>query len=571
MGSLFVGLLLLVALLAAIALATIVLLARQRGSAQGTVACPVCSMPVGAGDASCSHCDHPLQSAPDADSPRLIAVQGSLVGREFNIPPPPKGLTIGRASANHVALADDVMVSRHHAQIMQENGHHVLHDRDSVNGVFVNNQRIARHVLADRDMIQICNAFFRFVVGAAPDSTVPRPTPPAPPVSDSMHLPAQTEFEGYVLEEELGRGGMSVVYKARDAQGATYAIKVLDVSDKYLRRKFVQEGEIGAALRDHPHIRVVHHLSQSQDQNLYLVMEYIQGQSLRKLTEQGIADTEIVRLIGEVCDALHYAHQQNIVHRDIKPENILVDHHGAVKVTDFGIAKLTSSVTVTNDRIVGTPEYLSPEQAQGRQRILPASDVYSLGIVLYEMLAGRPPFPLPPDLSPREATVIVLTQHIEDRPTRPGQIRSRVSKRLEKVALKALEKAPQQRFPTAQAMAQALGFDSQVIPPPPLIRPVAHLVVVRGSHARRHISLASEMTLLGREQIAPDDRQMSRQHLSIAPRGGQLWLQDRSLNGTWVNGERVYGQTPLNAGDEIIAGNHVLRLETGSPRPQDSR
>ena len=527
----------------------------------------------------------PHHESPRVDGPRLIALEGALEGNEFPVPPSPKGLTIGRDPSNDVIVPADMLVSRHHAQIIQESGQYVLYDRNSVNGVYANNQRIARHPLSNGDLIQICDCVFQFAAGATPVPAGPAPSseeresPPKAPPMDSMRLSAQTSFEGYtlepgnengeasiayeryVLEKELGRGGMSVVYKGYDAKGLALAIKVLDVTDKYLVRKFVQEGQIGAALRDHPNIRVVHHLGRCRDNRLYLVMEYIDGKSLRRVISQTNTDEQVVQIIGQVCAALQYAHQQNIVHRDIKPENILIDTHGVVKVTDFGIAKLTSSVRVTSDRVVGTPEYLSPEQAQGQQRILPTSDIYSVGIVLYEMLTGRPPFPIAFDRPLREATLAVLSDHIRTDPTPPSRIQAGTPKHLERVAMKALEKDPEQRYSTARALNQALGYQSQVIIPSPPHLKVAHIVVVQGSEAGQRIMLGPEATVLGREQIAPGNLQVSRHHISITPRGDQLWLEDTSLNGTWVNGERVFGEIPIKAGDEIVVGNHVLRVE----------
>ncbi len=544
---------------ASVIIAAVIKLARRRQPTQSLVICPACSRPIAPGVSSCPHCNHSFQTTPDADRARLIAIQGPLE-REFAIPPPPRGLSIGRASDNIVVLPDDMLVSRHHAQVMRESGQYVLHDRNSVNGVFVNDRRVARHVLIEGDVVQICNTALRFVSDAPPQEKPSVSAPPAP----ELNLSVQNRWEGYILESELGRGGMSVVYKARDAQGMELALKILDVTDEYLVRKFIQEGKIGAALRDHPNIRIVYHQRRSQDQRLYLVMEYIEGHSLRKLINQHVAEAKIARLIGQVCDALYYAHQQKIVHRDIKPENILVDTQGLVKVTDFGIAKLTSSVTVTSDRIVGTPEYLSPEQAQGQQRITPSSDIYSLGVVFYEMLTGRPPFVVPCDLPPREAVMSVLSEHIKATPTPPGRIRPGISKHLEKVVLRALEKAPQRRFATARDMAQALGSDLQIVPIAPPSPPSARLVVVQGSQAGRCINVRNETLNLGRKEIAPQDLQISRQHLNIAPQGSQLWLEDLSLNGTWVNDERVYGRVPLDSGDKIAVGSHVLRVETSA-------
>ena len=260
-----------------------------------------------------------------------------------------------------------------------------LYDRDSVNGVFVNGQRVFRYVLHHGDMFQICNSRFRFMHdnGSAPDDQYSMPSPKSNnyPLTDSMKLGTQARIGEYVIEKIIGKGGMSVVYKAWSPQKQPVAIKVLDVTGEYVERKFEQEGRIGVTLREHPNICQTFDSGRSEDDRFYLVMEYIEGTSLRDLIDNhALSEQQIVHIIGQLCDALHYAHQHYIVHRDIKPENILVSNQGKVKVTDFGIAKLTSSVTVTDDRIVGTPEYISPEQAQA-QRITPASDIYSVGIM----------------------------------------------------------------------------------------------------------------------------------------------------------------------------------------------
>jgi len=549
MAILLIGLSILCILAAALALLTVVVLIRQSRPKPGAGELPGIPSP--------------------ADGPRLVAITGSLLKQEFVIPSPPYGLTIGRSSTNDVVLADDMLVSRRHAQLMPEGDQYTLYDRDSINGVFVNDRRIVRHCLVHGDRVQICNTCFRFIHPAAASRAQPVPSSlpaPAPSPLNSMELSAQSLFQGYLLEKELGRGGMSVVYKARDAQGMAVAIKVLDVTDDYVVKKFEQEGQIGTALRDHPNIRVVYQLGRSQDRRLYLVMEYVEGRSLRDWIGASLSESQIVRVIGQVCAALHYTHQRGVVHRDIKPENILINEQGVVKVTDFGIAKLASSVTVTKGRIVGTPEYISPEQARG-ERVLPTGDIYSLGIVLYELLTGQPPFTLPRDAEPNQACIAVLSAHIRTPPAPPHQMRPGVSEQLERVTLRALEKDPARRFTTAWEMGQALGFRPQVpslsIPatPPAGGQVVACLTVVRGRQAGRRIGLSSETTVLGREQIAPDDRYISSKHLSIAWRVDQLWLEDMSRNGTWVNGERIYGEVPVQIGDEIALGNHVLRIE----------
>ena len=507
-------------------------------------------------------------------SAKLTVLEGNLAQREWKIPASYNGLTIGRDNSNDVILDDDMMVSRQHAQIIFEDGACVLHDRDSVNGVFVNDRRVVRHVLRAGDVIQICNTTFRFTVygDMGAPSVEERANIVKPPAissaADSMRLASRSDFEGYQLEGKIGQGGMSVVYKAYDKQRRTVAIKVLDVDDDYIVRKFIQEGEIGRTLRNHPNICRLYGSGRAMDQRFYLVMEYIPGISLREAVRQSMTEQQIVHIVGQVCDALHYAHLQNVVHRDIKPENIMVDAQGRVKVTDFGIAKLTSSVTVTKDRTVGTPEYISPEQAQA-QRVVPASDIYSLGVVLYELLTGQPPFPLMRDVPPREATISVLRKHIHDSPTPPRTLNPHISSHLEEIVLRALAKTPEKRFASAWEMACAMGYQrasqgGPALSPPHLSIVAGRLVVMDGPCCGQHIRLTAPGIVVGRAHIAPDDYYISEQHFRISQRGKQLWLEDRSRNGTWLNGERVFGEAPLVAQDVISVGKHNLRIEMES-------
>ncbi|HNT75130.1 MAG TPA: protein kinase [Anaerolineae bacterium] len=509
----------------------------------------------------------PTATAPPA-SPKLVLLEGTLAGQEFKIPTTSEGLTLGRDTGNDVKLTEDILVSRQHAQILRETEDWVLYDRDSVNGVFVNNQRVMRHVLRHGDVIQMGNTRCRFDAGSRVGAPAPIPSPPARPRSNSMQLSANAHFGGYVLDGEVGRGGMSVVYKAHDSQQRVVAIKVLDVDDDYVVRKFIQEGEIGTTLRDHPNICRVYDSGRGADNRFYLVMEFIEGVSLRRMTGQRLTEAQIVAIIGQVCDALHYAHLRNIVHRDIKPENVMVDIQGRVKVTDFGIAKLTSSITVTTDRTVGTPEYVSPEQAQG-QRVLAASDIYSVGVVLYELLTGRPPFPLPqsPNVEPRAATMSVLIQHIHSQPIPPTQVVPGLPPYLEQIALTALQKDPRKRFASAWEMACALGYRRTGAPSPAQQRIVAQLVVIQGNQVGKTIPLDEESAVLGRAEIAPEDGYISTKHLTITLKGAQLWLLDTSRNGTWVNGERVFSESPLKQGDVIKVGSQSLRFEDAAVTP----
>ncbi len=561
-GILAVGGILCIAILVAVLLSS----RRKRERDRGIERCPTCHRPLPRGATTCPTCGktppEPLPYPPTSHrpGPALIGLSDSLAQKVFPIRPAPQGLTIGRSSDNDVVIPDMLAVSRYHAQVMPEGDDFVLYDRDSVNGTVVNNQRVFRHELQDKDQIQICGARFVFSRSGKIPSRVSTPPSP-PPQTEGLIFSPNTQFQGYLLDEQLGQGGMSVVYRARDPEGNTVAIKILNVTDEYAIRKFIQEQQIGVMLRDHPYVRTVYHLGRSQRHNLYLVMEYIDGYSLRRLIGT-LSDEEIVHIIGQTCVALAYAHERRIVHRDIKPENILITRDGHARVTDFGIAKLTSSVTVTSDRVVGTPEYLSPEQARGEQRIKPCTDIYSLGIVLYELLTGRVPFPLPITGDPYKAAVTVLSHHVSTPPPLPREQNPRVTPRLEEVALRAIEKDPRKRYPTALAMSEALGYEEEAvfeaIEPEPQQR--LNLVVARGARVGHRILVEADSVTIGRADLDPEDVHVSREHAIISSRGNQCWLEDTSRNGTRVNSERVFGEVLLRPGDEIEIGKSVLRV-----------
>lgn len=549
-----------------IVLLAVVLAARRRGKR-----CPRCGAKLPRGSRYCPVCSarsvQPRPPVPSRESPQpqarpaeLVAVQGPLAQQRFPIPY--EGLSIGRHSDNDIVLPDELMVSRQHAIITLEQGQYILHDRDSANGSWVNDQRVFRHTLAHGDRIQIWQSQFVFAYSGA---AIPSPVSPAPPAAATVVMAGES-FAGYYLEGLIGRGGMSEVFKARDQNGRTVAIKILQQTDPYLVEKFVQEGnKIGPLLRDHTNIIYVYEFGQSPDHRLYIVMEYVDAPSLRRLTRQVLGEPEIVSIMGQVCNALAFAHKNNVVHRDIKPENILVTDDRQVKVLDFGIAKLTSASTVTRDKIVGTPEYISPEQARG-EPVRPASDVYSLGIVLYELLTGSVPFRRPQTDDPYKAAMEVIRQHLKERPE-PLQQRNpdvRVSKKVERVTIRALKKDIRQRYATAAEMGQALGYHEVAEPlPVPDLPTRASLLILHGGRRGQRITLTNGMVSLGRQDIDPSDTGISRHHANIIFRGGTYWLQDTSKNGTWIDSQRVFEEVPLRTGTQIKIGESVLRLERG--------
>jgi serine/threonine protein kinase len=491
----------------------------------------------------------------------LIATQGPLAQQRFTIPS--QGLTIGRHPDNDIVLADELMVSRYHAVITVEDGQYVLYDRDSANGTWVNEERTYRRALEPGDRIGIWHSRFAF---STSDTPPPAPKPSIAP-QPTIHVVGE-HFCGYHLESLIGRGGMSEVYRARDSHGRAVAIKILCQTDPYLVTKFVQEGnQIGPLLRGHDNIVYVHEFGQSPDSRLFIVMEYVDAPSLRKSLKGPLGEADTVKIVGQVCSALSFAHQNEIVHRDIKPENLLLTADGVVKVLDFGIAKLTSASTVTRDKIVGTPEYISPEQARG-DPVRPASDVYSLGIVLYEMLTGTVPFRRPSSQEPLRSAIEVIRQHLEEEaePLRKRNPSAQISPQLERVTMRALSKSLQDRYTTAEEMGQAMGCheppDRKTEPP---IRIPAYLAIVRGPRRGQRIPLSDQAVILGRLELDAANTMISRRHASVSFRGGSYWLEDSSKNGTWVDNVRVYGEVPLADGSVIMIGDNVLRLESTPP------
>lgn len=264
----------------------------------------------------------------------------------------------------------------------------------------------------------------------------------------------KTLLKRYAIESLIGSGGMAVVYKAQDLRAhRTVAVKVLREEfsqDQEFLRRFDREA-MACAKVQHPHIVNLLDIGEDGDTR-FLVMEYVEGSTLKDLIHEygKIPPREALRLVLQALAALGHAHQKRIVHRDIKPQNILVDLHGQVKITDFGIARMTDSATVTmNDgNIMGSVHYFSPEQAQGRP-VGEASDLYSMGVVLYEMLTGRVPFD-------GDTPVSVAMQHVNELPKPVSTYAQDVSPAVEQVLAKAMCKSLLQRYATAEQMRDDL-------------------------------------------------------------------------------------------------------------------
>jgi serine/threonine protein kinase len=257
----------------------------------------------------------------------------------------------------------------------------------------------------------------------------------------------------YEIVEKIGSGGMSFVYKARCSLLNRYvAVKILRpefISDENFVRKFRQESQAAASL-SHQNIVSIYDVGVDDDIH-YIVMEYIEGRTLKQIIrEKGRMDPlQAAEIAQQICKALVHAHKNHIVHRDIKPHNILVTKDGTAKVTDFGIARAVTSSTVTNSgSVIGSVHYFSPEQARGGY-IDEKSDLYSLGIVLYEMVTGRVPFE-------GESPISIALKHIQESVTPPTDIIDGIPAGLEQIIMKAIQKDPGSRYETAGQMLDDL-------------------------------------------------------------------------------------------------------------------
>jgi len=291
---------------------------------------------------------------------------------------------------------------------------------------------------------------------------------PALPEAPALPGDIPSSFGKYRLDRMIGRGGMAAVYDARDTRlDRRVALKIMSVTKsddpKLLTeswKRFTQEARLGANLPKHPNICTVYEAGVVEDRHRFIAMEYVQG---RPFSEWRTAPpkplSEKIRVLRDVALAAHCAHEQGIIHRDLKPGNILVGEDGRPVVTDFGLAKSLAagrapSLTPTGF-IVGSPAYMSPEQALGRDEVDRRTDVYALGAMLYEVLVGRPP-------ADGKSPVEVLSKVVEGRIESPAERMKAMSAAppdpvLERICLKAMARHPHARYPTAQAFADELS------------------------------------------------------------------------------------------------------------------
>src|SRR5487761_728571 len=329
-------------------------------------------------------------------------------------------------------------------------------------------------------------ATMRLPTGRPPASTAPPSPPPphAPPVAPqavdaTMRLPVQPprpatsasatqtpapggarQIGKYLVKGELGRGGMGAVYLAvQPGLGREVAIKELIQSaatDPTALKRFLQEAQV-MARTSHPNLVQVHDLEQIGDAN-YIVLEFVRGRSLRDMVNQGpVPLPQTFAVMHGVLQALDYAHKHAIVHRDMKPENVLLSDEGNVKVADFGIARLTDDsgpggTATKTGTTVGTPQYMSPEQVAS-SKVDGRSDLYSAGIMFYELVAGQAPF----TANESDGPFTLMAKHVQAPPKPPSVHRPGLDPALEQCILKSISKRPEDRFQTGQEFDDVLS------------------------------------------------------------------------------------------------------------------
>lgn len=325
-----------------------------------------------------------------------------------------------------------------------------IHQVCEVHPACIQNPALAKELIAIWGTIIVTDAIGSHEAAVVADSN------PGSGESNAWRLPIPCNFGDYRLVEEIGRGGMGVVYRAEQISlGRQVAVKMIlkdQLASDAERQRFFAEARATAQLQ-HPGIVPVYDVGEI-DGRPYFAMQYIHGRTLHELINSAsIDERHAVSILEMISRAVDFAHQNGVLHRDIKPSNILVDEKGIARLTDFGLAKHTDageSLTRTGV-VLGTPSYMSPEQASGRMgNISPASDVYSLGSVLYHALTGRPPFVA-------KSTMDMLLQVMEQDPPSPRLLNPKIDRDLEMILVRCLQKPPDLRYPTAAKLADDLA------------------------------------------------------------------------------------------------------------------
>jgi len=309
---------------------------------------------------------------------------------------------------------------------------------------------------------------------AAAAATVPHPSRTEEP----QPLPLDGTFGDYELLALIARGGMGVVYKARQISlNRTVAVKMVqsgEFASEEVVERFRTEAEAAANLQ-HANIVAIHEVGVHKGQH-YFSMDYVEGHSLAALVSgKPLRPERAARYIQTVGEAIHYAHQKGVLHRDLKPSNVLIDEFDQPRITDFGLAKRIEGAAelTASGQVLGTPGYMPPEQISGaRDKVGPASDIYSLGAALYELLTGRPPFEADTTLN-----TLMLVLDPEQEPERPRSLNRQIDRDLETICLKCLQKDPQKRYHSGKDLAEDLEryLEGEAILARP-VGPLGHVV-----------------------------------------------------------------------------------------------
>ena len=519
--------------------------------------------------------------------PRVVVASGNHQGRQVNVGAQP--VVIGR-DADCGIVIDEPLISRKHVQVSFANGIFTLEDLGSAHGTYVNGMRAYQERVPPGTQFTIGNVTLSVLSGAvAPQirQAAPVVVPlAAPPRVSTVQPGAASGLEGYEIKEKIKEGGQVIVHRALSkSDGRQVVIKFLstvsyDTEGKFFRRKFEQQLEVGASIR-HPHCVQIDGGSANSNPP-YMVEEFLSGGTLLDRMRAGtLTLADVIRIIGQTCDALGYLHKRDIIHRDVTPSNIMFDPAGQVKVIDFGVAHFANMPSATSvGMVVGKVKYLSVEAANGA-RVVPQSDLYSLGIIAYEMLAGKPPFMgSDPD---------VLAQHLRTRPVPLRQVNPAIPERIEWAVMKALEKNPADRFRNAEEMARAFTYDapfSAGVPDTGSRRPAVAPTPREGQGAapafdqtmkgfaplrlRREadgqtILIGETPTIVNRALLNPADTSISRSaHGELLCRESQWYVRENpaapSANGIFVDNTRVADARALRPGETVRFGNSVFRI-----------
>ncbi|MCL4505416.1 MAG: protein kinase [Chloroflexi bacterium] len=507
---------------------------------------------------------HPVSNIPQAE---ILIVKGARQGERF----PFRGseLRIGSDPSCGVRI-EQPLVARFHASVHYENGRFTLIDTNSPNGTWIDQRRVWQAEIPLGAQFEIGGATLALVNKGQAASRVEY-SPPTLSTNTVLRAPS-----GYELLHRIDKGGQATVYRAvRNLDNADVVLKFLnnmpyDAGGRYFRMKFEQQILIGASIR-HKHCVQIYGGDAASDPP-YLIEEYLPGGSLKdRIRKRALSGEESIHVIGQICDALAYLHQRGIVHRDVSLNNIMFDEKNNARLIDFGLARLASAPTRSDLGLkVGVALYMSPEQAKGDSSLItPQSDLYSLGIIAYELFANRPPF----DGNDLE----ILTHQLKTVPIPPAKLDSRVPVTISSAIMRSLMKDPSRRFRNAEDMARAFGYTE------PFNRGDVNVARVSGikgntvwngvaarpirlqnAESGAYTSVDGNPMQLTRDKINRNDHAMSRRHGQLYYRDNFWWISElpdsMSANGIYHNDVRVVEPHILTLGDVIRLGNTRLKV-----------